>query len=241
MMVRVDAAAVMRLGAATWLLAVLSGCASVQRPDPLEAVNRKVFAFNEGMDRAVLAPLANAYEKTVPSPARTAVRNFLANPGDLWSAANLVLQGKPGDAASAVMRFAVNSVFGIAGLIDIATPAGLPKSREDLGQTLGVWGVANGAYIVWPFLGSSTLRDSVDIAADASLSARAHVNDVRVRNQLTAVQALSARADLLPVTRMLGDISLDRYVFVRDAYLQRRLYLVYDGNPPEDTSSDLPE
>lgn len=227
-----------RLSVLLGVVVGLAGCASVHNPDPLEGMNRKVFSFNERVDQAVLEPVARAYEGTVPSPVRTAVRNFFENPRELWSAANLLLQGRPGDAASDVMRFAVNSVFGLAGLIDIATPAGLTKHREDLGQTLGVWGMPSGAYVVWPFLGPSTVRDSPDVVADVKLSAQGLVDDVRVRNPLTALQIVNARSDLLPVTRMLGDISLDKYVFVRDAYLQRRLYLIHDGDPPSEEPSE---
>lgn len=216
----------------------LSGCASVHGPDPLEGINRKVFSLNERLDRSVMQPVATAYAAAVPSPARDAVRNFFENPRDLWSAANLLLQGRPGEAASNVMRFAVNSVFGLAGLIDIASPAGLAKHRADFGQSLGVWGVPSGPYIVWPLLGPSTVRDSPDILADAKFSAQRVVAGGGLRTPLTALQAVSTRADLLAVTRMLGEVSLDKYLFVRDAYLQRRQYLVQDAmttseQPPE--------
>lgn len=230
----------LRLAAAGLLLAV-TGCASVHNPDPLEPMNRRVFSFNEKVDGAVFKPVAQTYANVVPSPARTAVRNVFDNPRDLWSALNQLLQGKPSDAVTSVMRFAVNSTFGLLGLIDIATPAGLEKKREDIGQTLGVWGVPSGAYIVVPLLGPSTVRDGPDVIADRRLAAERLAHDVRVRNSLMAVQAVSVRADLLPVTQMLGDISLDKYIFVRDAYLQRRKSLVYDGNPPDENSLEVVE
>src|SRR5574343_1423198 len=149
----------------------LSGCATSQSPDPLESWNRGVFSFNEGVDAHVLKPLAEGYVKVTPSPVQTGVRNFFGNISDVWSSVNLFLQGRFKEGAASTMRVAVNSTLGLGGLIDLATPMRLDRFNEDLGQTLGVWGVSSGAYLVWPILGPSTLRDSVTIVGNTYFSA----------------------------------------------------------------------
>ena len=213
---------------------LLQGCATRQNPDPLEAMNRKFFSFNEALDDAVLKPVATGYKKVAPSPLRTAISNFGSNFKDLWSAVNLFLQGHPGDAATQLMRVSVNSTFGLAGLIDIATPMRLERQTEDFGQTLGVWGVKPGAYIVWPLLGPSTMRDSLDIPGDFYFSARTVIGDAATANTVGAFQVVNARAAVLNATNLLGEVALDKYSFVRAAYLQRRESLIYNGDPPED-------
>ncbi len=192
------------------------------RLDPWERWNRKVFNFNEKLDEHVLRPVATAYSDLVPQPARQAVDNFFGNFSDAWSAVNLFLQGRFKNGASQTMRVAVNSVFGIAGLIDIATPAGLEKTSEDLGRTLGYWGVKTGPYIVWPLLGPSSLRDSVTLPVNAYYSPAYLFDDGEYKFAITALQVINTRANLLRVTDMLDGIALDKYTFVRDAYLQRR-------------------
>ena len=192
------------------------------RLDPWESWNRKVFNFNEKLDEHVLRPVATAYSDLVPQPARQAVDNFFGNFSDAWSAVNLFLQGRFKNGASQTMRVAVNSVFGIAGLIDIATPAGLEKTSEDLGRTLGYWGVKTGPYIVWPLLGPSSLRDSVALPVNAYYSPAYLFDDGEYKFAITALQVINTRANLLRVTDMLDGIALDKYTFVRDAYLQRR-------------------
>lgn len=223
----------MRLLATSLAMACLvAGCATPQRPDPLEPVNRKVFAFNDAVDRAVLKPVATAYQNHVPQPVRTGVTNFFGNVKDVWSAANLFLQGRVGDGFSDLARFGTNTVFGILGIFDVATDLGMPKHGEDLGQTLGKWGLGPGAYLVLPFFGPSTVRDVTDLPFDLSASPTGFVEQIPLRNTMTATGIVNTRANLLSASALMDDIALDKYVFLRDAYLQRRLSLVYDGNPP---------
>lgn len=212
--------------------ALLAGCATAQRPDPLEPLNRKVFAFNEAVDAAVLKPTAEVYRAVLPTPAQIAVSNFFGNLKDAWSAVNLLLQGRVADSLSDVMRVGTNTVFGFMGVMDIATELGFERHGEDFGQTLGRWGVPPGAYIVWPLLGPSTVRDSVGLPVDMLATPESLVNVSVTRNSMTALRLVSTRAGLLSTTGLLDDIALDKYAFVRTAYLQRRRSLVYDGNPP---------
>jgi phospholipid-binding lipoprotein MlaA len=192
------------------------------RQDPWERWNRKVFSFNEKVDENVLRPVATAYSNLVPSPARQAVDNFFGNFSDAWSAVNLFLQGRFKTGAQQTMRVAVNSVLGLGGLIDIATPSGLDKNTEDLGRTLGYWGVKTGPYIVWPLLGPSSLRDSVALPANIYYSPAYLFEEGEYKFGISALQIINTRAGLLKVTDMLDGIALDKYTFVRDAYLQRR-------------------
>lgn len=217
---------------------LLAGCATAQRPDPLETVNRKVFAFNEAVDSAVLKPVAQVYQATLPSPVRLAVSNFFGNVKDAWSAVNLFLQGRIADGFSDVMRFGTNTVFGFAGVMDIATELGFERHGEDFGQTLGRWGVPTGAYIVWPILGPSTVRDSIGLPVDMKATPESLVSVSLTRNTMTGIRLVSTRAGLLSATGLIDDIALDKYAFVRNAYLQRRRSLVYDGNPPDEEEVD---
>ncbi|HEY1391917.1 MAG TPA: VacJ family lipoprotein [Methylibium sp.] len=225
--------------AALALTLLLSACATASRnpQDPLEPWNRKVFAFNESVDEHVLKPAATVYSNVVPRPVRTAADNFFGNVKDVWSAINLMLQGRFADGAHDAMRFGANSVFGFFGIADVATEMGLERQNEDFGQTLGKWGVPPGAYIVWPILGSSTVRDSVGLPIDLKASPESFVKHVPARNTMLAVRTVNARADLLGATKLLDEIVLDKYTFIRDAYLQRRRSLIYDGEPPDDDSS----
>lgn len=233
--------------AGAMLLGAVQGCATRQNPDPLESWNRKVFAFNETLDSSVLKPAAEGYKAVTPEPVRTAFSNFLNNLKDVWSTANLFLQGRFKDGTLGVIRVTVNSTFGLAGLIDIATPMQLDKPNEDFGQTLGVWGVKPGAYIVWPVLGPSTLRDSVGIPGDLYFSASTLATYPREANVLRVTQVVHTRASLLDAGNLIDDVALDKYAFIRDAYLQRRQNLIYNGDPPEDEEppepprQDLPE
>lgn len=213
-----------------------SGCASVQHPnpaDPLEGFNRQVFKFNDGLDRAVMQPVAKSYKWAVPQPARDMVTNFFSNMGDVKNLANNLLQGKITAATQDLMRLAMNSFLGIGGLVDFATPAGLPKHEEDFGQTLGVWGVPSGPYLVLPLFGPSTLRDAPAMVADMEISPTAYIDPVWVRNSLYGVNVVNTRANLLGATDLLSQAALDKYSFTRDAYLQRRKYLISGGNASE--------
>ena len=227
--VRVAAVAV-----ALTLASGLPGCATRQNPDPLEPWNRQVFAFNESLDANVLRPVATGYNQVTPEPVRTSVRNFFNNVRDVWSTVNLFLQGRFRDGALSSMRVTINTTLGLAGLVDWATPMRLDRPNEDFGQTLGVWGVKPGAYIVWPLLGPSTLRDSVSIPGDLYFSGSSFANSDRDVFLTSALQVVSLRASLLQASNLLDDVALDKYAFTRDAYLQRRQNLIYEGNPPEE-------
>lgn len=218
--------------------ALLSGCATTQQPDPLEKLNRATFAFNETVDDYVIAPPARVYRDAVPAPVRQSVTNFFNNLRDVWSAVNHVLQGRPTDGIQDVMRFSVNTVFGIGGLFDVASEMRLDARHTDFGQTLGRWGVGPGAYVVLPLLGPSTVRDSAALPLDLRAEIEFHVDDVATRNSLTALRVLSLRSNLLEGTRLLDGIALDKYLFVRDAYLQRRRNQTYDGNPPPEPDEE---
>ncbi len=216
------------------LLCGAAGCATVGSDprDPHEGFNRAMHSFNEGFDQAIGKPVATTYRDVVPGPIRTWVRNFFANIGDLWIGANNLLQGKPADTVTDWARFAFNSTLGVFGINDVASEMGLEKHDEDFGQTLGRWGLDDGAYLVWPFLGSSSVRDTVglipDTYADPVLKHKPH----GVRGFMVVTRLTSKRADLLDASRILEEAALDKYVFQRDAYLQRRRNQVYDGNPP---------
>lgn len=211
-----------------------SGCATRQNPDPLESWNRQVFAFNESLDANVLRPVATGYNEVTPEPIRTSVRNVVNNLRDVWSTLNLFLQGRFRDGTVSAMRVTINTTLGFAGLVDWATPMRLDRPNEDFGQTLGVWGVKPGAYIVWPLLGPSTLRDSVSIPGDLYFSASTFGHTDAATVGLASLQLVSVRAGLLGATDLMSDVALDKYAFTRDAYLQRRQNLIYEGDPPED-------
>jgi phospholipid-binding lipoprotein MlaA len=207
---------------AALLLALMSGCATVQSPDPFEAINRKVFAFNEGVDHAVLRPTAQAYVAILPSSVRTGVSNVFSNSQDLWSSANLLLQGQGLEGSREAARFGTNTTVGIFGIFDVATQMGLDRHGESFANTLTAWGLPAGAYIVWPLLGPSTARDSLGIPLDIVANPLTWISSVPLRNELIAGSRLvDQRAKALPLTRIIDDVALDKYLFVRDAYLQR--------------------
>jgi phospholipid-binding lipoprotein MlaA len=212
-----------------WLalvLGLLSGCATgpnANPQDPLEPWNRGVYQFNEGLDKALLKPVATAYQDVVPSPVRTGVTNFFGNLRDLWSAVNATLQLRPQEAVENFMRFNVNTFFGFAGVLDIATEMQIPRTTLDFGHTLGYWGVPAGPYLVLPLLGPSSVRDTAGFVVDRQgdlISQR--VEHVPTRNSIQGLRIVNTRTELLPATNMLDQIALDKYSFVRDGYLQRR-------------------
>jgi phospholipid-binding lipoprotein MlaA len=217
---------------------LITGCATGpdRKPgDPLEPVNRVVFNFNDGLDRYVAVPVAKGYQKVTPQPLRTAVSNFFSNLGDLSNAANALLQLKITDATEDIVRFALNSTFGLGGLLDWATPAGLPKHHQDFGLTLGHWGVPSGPYLVLPLFGPSTVRDSLGLVVDVKFNPLNYMEPA-VRNPLYILQFVSVRSDLLGATDLLQQAALDKYSFVRDAYTQQRRARLGTG----DNSAPLP-
>lgn len=214
---------------------VLGGCASRGDPrDPMESFNRSMFAFNEGLDKALLKPVAQGYEAVTPAPLRTAVGNFFGNINDIFVGVNNILQGKLQDGGSDFGRVAINTTFGILGIFDVATVFGIEKHEEDFGQTLGRWGLGDGAFLMLPVLGPSTLRDAVGKVGDMAADPVANTYPVIHRNTARGLRLINNRADLLPAEPALEDAALgDKYAYIREAYLQRRRNLIYDGRPPK--------
>jgi phospholipid-binding lipoprotein MlaA len=213
----------------------LAGCASIgpqQSSDPWEGLNRKTFAFNDAVDRAVLKPVATGYQKVVPEVARTGVNNFFANLEDIGTSINNFLQGKPVEGINDLGRIVVNTTFGILGLRDVATELGVEKHYEDFGQTLAVWGVQPGPYLVLPLLGPSTARDGPARVVDPSWYYSNYVDSSSAYWGFWTLDKVRSRANLLQAEGVLDEAALDKYSFIRDAWLQRRRSQVYDGSPP---------
>lgn len=212
-------------------LALLGGCATVENPnprDPWEGMNRQTHAFNEGVDRVVLKPVATVYRDKVPPLVRTGVSNFFGNLHDAWSAVNSLLQFRLQDAEENFARFHLNTMFGLFGIFDIASDAGIERHREDFGQTLGRWGIPTGPYLVLPLLGPSSVRDAAALPVDWRYDIISSFRPIAARNTVYGVRAVDTRANLLRVSSVLEEAALDKYSFVRDAYLQRRRAEVYD-------------
>lgn len=234
--------------AITALLTLQVGCTTIQaarggpgqKLDPWESWNRKVFGFNEDLDKRLLKPVATTYTDVVPQPVRNGVGNFFGNFADAWSAVNNMLQGKFTQGFQDVVRVGTNTLFGLFGVVDVATEMGLDHQYEDFGQTLGRWGVGPGAYVVLPLFGPSTVRDAAALPLDYAASPALLINDGATQLSLATLQLVNKRASLLGATTVIDEISLDKYTFVRDAYLQRRRSLVFDGDVPEtpDQQSD---
>lgn len=224
------------LGAVAMGLPFAAQAQSETNRDPLEGFNRAMFSFNEGVDKYALKPLAQGYRYVMPDIAETGVNNFFSNLGDVRTAVNSLLQGKVDNALVDLSRVTFNSTFGVAGFIDVATPMGLEKHDEDFGQTLGYWGLGSGPYLVLPLLGPSSVRDGVGLIPDMALDPVGEVDHVPTRNSLYGLRLLDARVQLMAAEQI---ISGDKYSFVRDAYLQRRQYLVNDGEVQVDYDSNF--
>jgi len=206
------------------LLALLGGCATGpdRNPaDPLEPLNRATFRFNDALDRNFAQPVARTYNRAVPRPIRTGVDNFFSNLGDVVVMANDFLQLRLMDGMNDLMRVAVNSSFGLLGVLDVATPAGIPKRDQDFGLTLGHYGVPSGPYLVLPLFGPSTFRDAAGFGVDQYAAPQTYA-DPAWRNSLWGLQFVSTRARYLNATNLLEQAALDKYLFVRDAWLGRR-------------------
>ncbi len=224
---------------------LLPGCASgphANPRDPFEPFNRGVYQFNDAVDGAVLKPVATVYRDALPAPVRQGVGNFFGNLQDAWSFVNNALQFKGQAAAESMLRFGVNTIIGLGGILDVATEMNIEKHTKDFGHTLGYWGIAPGPYLVLPLLGPSTLRDTVALPVDWQGDIAANIAHVPTRNTLVVVRGVDTRADLLRASAMLDEVALDKYTFIRDAYLQRRRSVIFDGNPPpeEDTGEAGP-
>lgn len=229
-----------RRGALALLLALgLSACAGTggHPKDPLEPLNRATFSFNETADRYVMRPVAQVYD-LAPLPVKVGVGNFFGNLGDFWIGVNNLLQGKFVDGLSDGGRLLINSTVGIFGIFDIATEMGLEKHDEDLGQTLGRWGVGDGPYLVLPFLGPSNLRDTVGLVGDLNVDPIWGVEDIGERNRLTALRFINRRAQLLGADTTADQAALDKYGYMRSFYIQYRRSQVYDGRPPREKDED---
>lgn len=190
--------------------------------DPLEGFNRAMFSFNDTVDAAVVKPVAEAYRAATPGFVQAGIGNFFSNIGDVWNAVNNLLQGRVNDSATDVMRFAVNTTIGLGGLIDIGSAAGMPKHNEDFGQTLGRWGVKSGPYLVLPVFGPSTVRDAFAMPVDMRGDLWYYKRPMYIKNIGSVVRLVDKRASVLDAGSLLEEAALDKYVFFRDAYLQRR-------------------
>lgn len=221
------------------IIAVLAGCASTADPpggdsDPLESYNRAMFTFNDKVDKVILKPVAQAYQAVLPDLVIASVTNFFNNLDDVIVLFNDLLQLKFHQAAMDNSRLVFNTTFGVLGLFDVASHMNLPKNNEDFGQTLGFWGVGEGYYIVLPFLGPSTVRDTVGWVGDTIVDPLTWGPDSdTARWSLWGLSAVNQRAGLLRFERAFAAAQIDPYSFQRSAYLQQRRNLVYDGNPPK--------
>jgi phospholipid-binding lipoprotein MlaA len=216
---------------------LLSGCASFRTAapgDPIEPINRGIYSFNSTFDHYLFKPVAKGYDAVLPNPVKAGVSNVFQNLSDAQSVVSDALQLKGAKLGDDLGRVLLNSTFGIAGLFDLATPLGIERGNEDMGQTLGYWGVPAGPYLVMPFLGPSSLRDVVGRYGDSKINPTSFVSSVPVRNSLTGLSVIDARVGLFPAEALLNQASLDRYTFLRSAYLQRRQSLVLDGKRPKD-------
>ena len=218
-----------RLAVAAMLLA---GCSTVQTPtkgDPLEGLNRTIFTVNDKLDQYALKPVAKGYVFITPQPVRDSVTNFFSNIGDVYIAANNLLQLKITDGVEDIMRIVINTVFGVGGLFDVATLAKLPKHDNDLGLTLGHYGVPAGPYLVLPLFGPSTVRDAVGSIGNYYVNPLSYIHPDGLSWALYGLNVINTRANLLSASDVLEGAALDKYSFVRNAYLQRRQYLLSDG------------
>ncbi|MDB5838061.1 MAG: vacJ like lipofamily protein [Herminiimonas sp.] len=212
-----------RVFSALAIAIAVSGCATPKNPDdPFEGFNRAMFTFNDKLDQVALKPVATVYRNVLPSFVQTAVYNFFGNIGDVWTAANNLLQGRVEDGFTDVMRVAVNTTFGLGGLIDIGGEAGMQKHKQDFGITLGVWGVDSGPFVMLPFLGASTVRDTAALPVDFQGDVWSYVSPITTRNAGTVLRVIDQRAGVLDASNLIEEAALDRYEFIRDGFLQRR-------------------
>ncbi len=241
-----------RLSAATAVITLVSGCATVTNPDvndPFESYNRAMDKINYNVDHALIKPIANTYKTLTPEPARTCVANMFNNMEDLWAAANSFLQGRPHDFFNGLGRVLFNTTMGLGGCIDVASKNGSKRIKNDLGTTLGVWGIGSGPYVVLPLLGPSNIRDGTarlgGFASGISDTAGImSIEKVRIRNSVMGMYFIDMRTGLLDAEELVNDIAIDRYSFVRDAYIQRRQSIIDSKRRAFDDSSygnDLPD
>jgi len=224
------------------IISTLYGCATTaHNPDPFEKFNRGVFAFNESVDKALLKPVAQTYKAITPKTVDKGVTNFFGNISDVVTIVNDLLQLKFNQAVLDSGRVFINSTIGLLGLVDLATEFGLPKHSEDFGQTLGYWGIQSGPYLILPLLGPSSVRDLSGRSIDIFFDPRTYLKDEGVRDfffSTMGIYIVDVRADLLDMEQIIEAAALDKYTYIRDAYLRQREYVVYDGRPPQTNFAD---
>ncbi len=231
--------AVSRLAVAAAAAVLLAGCAAApSKVDPLEPMNRALYQVHDALDSAVVKPVAEGYEAIIPKFVRTAFSNVFYNIDDLFSAVNGLLQGKLDKAGNDLGRVMTNTLFGLGGLIDVATEAGIERGNEDFGQTFAVWGFPQGPYLFIPLFGPTTVRDGTGVLVRIALGPVGYIPDVPVRNSIYGLGYVDLRAQALDAGDILNQAALDRYTFIRNAYLQRRRYLIYDGKPPPESEDN---
>lgn len=220
---------------------LMVGCAAIPAGvepspnDPWEPFNRSVFEFNENLDAYLLKPVVTGYRFVLPEFVREGIYNFFSNYNDIYTALNNLLQGKPNDAFHDLMRVVVNTTFGLGGLIDMATPGGLEKHKEDFGQTFGVWGIPSGPYVVLPFFGPSSVRDTFGTVADLESDYLfGYVKNIGVRNSVTGLRVVNTRNTYYEAGDLLEGAAIDKYSFMRDAYIQRRQYQINEGREDDE-------
>ncbi len=213
----------------TCVVLVVPVAAAAETPDNWEGLNRKIFSFNDFFDRLFLKPIAKTYKNVVPVPVRNGVSNVFDNLDTPGTVINQFLQGKPKEGFSDTSRFLVNSTLGIGGIFDVASRMGLAKHQEDFGQTFGVWGAGSGNHVMIPFRGSSTVRDTFGMVLDAFTNPLRFVSPAEAQYSAMGLYITDARVELLTAESLMGE-SGDAYLFQRDAFLQRREYLIFDGN-----------
>jgi len=214
-------------------VALVAGCAAApSREDPFEPMNRALYQFHDTVDTAVVKPVARAYIDVVPELVRTGVSNVFNNIEDLISAVNDLLQGKFDKLDNDLGRVLLNTAFGVGGIFDLASMVGIERGNEDFGQTLGAWGLPQGPYLFVPFFGPTTVRDGSGTIVRIMVGPVGYIGEVPLRNSLYGLGAVDLRAQALSAGAIVDTAALDRYLFIRNAYLQRRRYLLYDGKPP---------
>jgi phospholipid-binding lipoprotein MlaA len=219
--------------------ALVAGCAAApSKVDPLEPMNRALYSVHDVVDTNVVKPIAQAYVDVIPQLARTGVANVFNNIDDLFSAVNGLLQGKPDKAGNDLGRVMLNSLFGVGGLFDLASMIGIERGNEDFGQTFGVWGLPQGPYLFVPLFGPTTVRDGSGVLVRIAVGPVGFLPDASVRNSLYGLGYVDLRAQALGAGELVDTAALDRYLFIRNAYLQRRRYLVNDGKPPPDLEDE---
>ena len=231
-----------------FLIAFLTACSSLPTgterspADPWEPFNRSIFSFNEGLDDYVLKPITEGYRFVLPKLVREGISNFFSNYRDIYTALNNLLQGNIDLAFSDLIRVMVNTIFGLGGTIDMATPAGLEKHTADFGQTFGVWGVPSGPYVVLPFFGPSSVRDTFGTAADLESDYLfSFVSNIGLRNTITGIRVVNARNNYFEAGELVEGAAIDKYSFLRDSYIQRRQYQIDKAKQGEETKPPVYE